>query len=117
MVRFSGAASLEADEAISERPNSVQCGSSSGKMAGRAGHSLVRTKKKNSPEDGYLLGCCTVQCVRTIELVMEAAGISETSVNFHQTSRLNNLKNSRVHTRRLEDLKSHKILTHGMVCS
>jgi hypothetical protein len=41
-----------------------------------------------------------------IALMMEAASISETSVNFYQTTRRNNPEDSYLHTRRRENLKS-----------
>jgi hypothetical protein len=40
--------------------------------------------------------------------MMEAASTSEMSVNFYQTTRRNNPEDSHLHTRRLEDLKSHR---------
>jgi hypothetical protein len=40
-------------------------------------------------------------------LMVEAASISETSVNFYQTTRRNNPEDSHRHTRRRENLKSH----------
>jgi hypothetical protein len=43
-----------------------------------------------------------------IALLMEAAGTSETSINFYQTTRRNNLEDSHLHTRRHENLKSHQ---------
>jgi hypothetical protein len=42
-----------------------------------------------------------------IALMMEAANASETSVNFYQTTRRNKSEDSRFHTRRRENLKSH----------
>jgi hypothetical protein len=42
-------------------------------------------------------------------LMMEAASTSETSVNFHQTTRRNNPEDSHLHTRRRENLKSDKL--------
>jgi hypothetical protein len=42
-----------------------------------------------------------------IALMMEPASTSETSVNFHQTTRLNNPEEIHLHTRRRENLKSH----------
>jgi hypothetical protein len=39
----------------------------------------------------------------------EAASISETSVNFHQTTRRNNPEDSHLRTRRRENLKSHLV--------
>jgi hypothetical protein len=42
-----------------------------------------------------------------IALTMEAVSISETSVNFYQTIRRNNLEDSRLHTRRRKNLKNH----------
>jgi hypothetical protein len=39
--------------------------------------------------------------------MMEAASISEMSVNFYQTTRRNNQEDSHLHTRRRENLKSH----------
>jgi hypothetical protein len=40
---------------------------------------------------------------------MEAVKTSETSVNFYQPTRRNNPEDSHLHTRRRENLKSHKI--------
>jgi hypothetical protein len=40
-------------------------------------------------------------------LMMEAASISETSINFYQTTRRNNPEDSHLHTRRRENMKSH----------
>jgi hypothetical protein len=40
-----------------------------------------------------------------IDLMMEAASTSETSVNFYQTTWRNNPKDSHRHTRRRENLK------------
>jgi hypothetical protein len=40
-------------------------------------------------------------------LMMEAGSTSETSVNFYQITRRNIPKDSDLHTRRLENLKSH----------
>jgi hypothetical protein len=42
-----------------------------------------------------------------IALMMEAANTSETSVNVYQTTQCNNPEDSYLHTRRLENLKSH----------
>jgi hypothetical protein len=42
-----------------------------------------------------------------IALMMEAASTSETSVKFYQTARCNIPKDSHLHTRRRENLKSH----------
>jgi hypothetical protein len=42
-----------------------------------------------------------------IALMMEAASTSETSVNFYQTARRNNPKDSHLYTLRRENLKSH----------
>jgi hypothetical protein len=42
-----------------------------------------------------------------IALMMEAAGTSETSVNFYQTARRYNLEDSHLHTRRRENLKKN----------
>jgi hypothetical protein len=44
-----------------------------------------------------------------IALMMEAASISETSVNFYQTTRRNNPEDSHLHTRRRKNQKSHLI--------
>jgi hypothetical protein len=41
--------------------------------------------------------------------MMEAARTSETSLNFYQTKRRNHPEDSHLHTRRRENLKSHKI--------
>jgi hypothetical protein len=40
-------------------------------------------------------------------LMMEAAGTSETSVNFYQNTRRNNLEDGNLHARPHENLKSH----------
>jgi hypothetical protein len=50
-------------------------------------------------------------CSLAIILMMEAASTSETSVNFYQTTRRNNPEDSHFHTRRRENLKSHKSKT------
>jgi predicted unusual protein kinase regulating ubiquinone biosynthesis (AarF/ABC1/UbiB family) len=42
-----------------------------------------------------------------IALTKEAASVSETSVNFHQTTWRNIPEVSHLHTRRRENLKSH----------
>jgi hypothetical protein len=54
------------------------------------------------PEDDYFLGCCAV----IIPLIMKAESISETSVNFYQTTRRNIPEGSHHHTRHRENLKS-----------
>jgi hypothetical protein len=41
-----------------------------------------------------------------ITQMMEAASTSETSVNLYQTTRRNNAEDSRLHTRRRENLNS-----------
>jgi hypothetical protein len=43
--------------------------------------------------------------IRLIALMMGAASTSETTVNFYQTTRRNNAKNSQLHTRRRENIK------------
>jgi hypothetical protein len=48
-------------------------------------------------------------CKAMIALMMEAASTSETSVNFHQTTRRNNPEDSHIHTRSRENQKSHFI--------
>jgi hypothetical protein len=40
-------------------------------------------------------------------MMMEAASTSETSVNFYQTTRLNNPEDNYLYTHRRENLKSH----------
>jgi hypothetical protein len=49
-----------------------------------------------------------VLAVSIIRAMTEAASTSETSVNFYQTKRRNNPEDSHLHTRRRENLKSHK---------
>jgi hypothetical protein len=44
---------------------------------------------------------------------MEATNTSETSVNFFQTTRRNNLEDSHLHTRRHENLKSHHVYRYS----
>jgi hypothetical protein len=54
--------------------------------------------------------CSLVEVYRrfiAIALMMEAAS---TSVYFYQTTRRNNPEDSQLHTRRRENLKSHKML-------
>jgi hypothetical protein len=41
-----------------------------------------------------------------VALIMDAGKTSETSVNFYQNARRNNPEDSRLHTRRRENLKS-----------
>jgi hypothetical protein len=48
-----------------------------------------------------------------IALVMEAASTAEMLVNFYQTTRRNNPEDSHLHTRRLENLKSHFVLFYS----
>jgi hypothetical protein len=51
--------------------------------------------------------CLTVEKpIRVTALMMEAANTSETSVNFYQTTRRNNLEDSHLHTRRRDNLRS-----------
>jgi hypothetical protein len=45
-----------------------------------------------------------------IRAMMVAESTSETSVSFYQTVRRNNPEDSHLHTRRRENLKSHKIM-------
>jgi hypothetical protein len=45
--------------------------------------------------------------IRVIIKIMQAASISETSVNFYQTTQRNNLEESNLYTRRHDNLKSH----------
>jgi hypothetical protein len=54
-------------------------------------------------------GCLHDQDVSIHPLMLEAAGTSETSVNFYQTTRSNNPEDSHLHTRRRENLKSHLV--------
>jgi hypothetical protein len=42
--------------------------------------------------------------------MVEAAGTSETLVNFYQTTRNNNPEDSHLHTHRRENLKSHFVI-------
>jgi hypothetical protein len=50
-----------------------------------------------------------VLAASVIKAMMEAARTSETSVNFYQTTRHNTPEDgSHLHTRRRENLKSHK---------
>jgi hypothetical protein len=44
-----------------------------------------------------------------IALMMEAVHISETSVNFNVTTRRYILEDSKLHTRRRENLKNHSV--------
>jgi hypothetical protein len=49
-------------------------------------------------------------------LMMEAASISERSVNVHQTTRRNNPEDSHIRTRRRENLKSHILVFFFVRC-
>jgi hypothetical protein len=46
---------------------------------------------------------------RVISLMMEAADISETSVNIYRSRQWNNPEDSHPHTRRFENLKCHAV--------
>jgi hypothetical protein len=46
--------------------------------------------------------------MRTTQLLMEAVSTSETSVNLYETTRRDIPEDSHLHTRRRENLKSHK---------
>jgi hypothetical protein len=54
----------------------------------------------------WIVAPCSL--VEAITLMMEAASTSETSVNFYQTTRRNNPKDSNLNTYRRENLESHK---------
>jgi hypothetical protein len=54
--------------------------------------------------------CSLVEVETLIALMMEAASTSETSVNFYQTTRRNIPKDSNLHSRRSENLKSRNQL-------
>jgi len=45
----------------------------------------------------------------TLSIMMEAAGTSETSVNFHETAERNIPEDCYLHTRCREILKSHNV--------
>jgi hypothetical protein len=45
--------------------------------------------------------------IQAVDLMMEAVSVSETSVNFYQTTRRIISEDSHLHTRRRENLKSH----------
>jgi len=63
-----------------------------------------------------LYGEATLRCIRRFEshssLMMEAVRTSETSVDNHFTRQYNPEDSSEHHTRRRENLKSHKILKY-----
>jgi ribosomal protein L18E len=48
--------------------------------------------------------------IKAIALMMEAASISETSVNFYQITRRYKPEDSHLRTHRRENLKSHKFI-------
>jgi hypothetical protein len=56
-----------------------------------------------------VLAASIIRAMRLVALMMEAAKTSETSENFYQITRRNDPEDSRLHTRRRENLKSHKI--------
>jgi hypothetical protein len=51
-----------------------------------------------------------VVAASSIRAMMEAASTSETSANFYQTTRRTDTEDSHLHTRRRENLKSHKTM-------
>jgi hypothetical protein len=53
--------------------------------------------------------CCLHYQGDPLIALMETASTSETSVKFHRTTRRNKPQDSRLHTRRRENLKSHLI--------
>jgi hypothetical protein len=55
----------------------------------------------------YVSEVLTASIIRSI--MMEAVRISETSVNFYETTQRNIPEDSHLHTRRLENLKSYQI--------
>jgi hypothetical protein len=55
----------------------------------------------------------TVFWVDAIAVMMEAVCTSETSVNFHHSTRCNNPEDSHLHTRRRENVKSHLVNLYG----
>jgi hypothetical protein len=62
--------------------------------------SLVETYRR------FRGACCLHN--QEIDLKIEAASTSETSINFYQTTLRNNPEDSHLHTRRRENLKSYK---------
>jgi hypothetical protein len=50
-----------------------------------------------------------------VDNMMQAASTSETLVNFYQTTRRNNPEDCHLHTRRRENLKSHKLHDHRSI--
>jgi hypothetical protein len=52
---------------------------------------------------------CDVAPYNIIALMMEAVSISETSLDFYETTGRNIPEDSNLHTRRHENLKSHRI--------
>jgi hypothetical protein len=49
-----------------------------------------------------------------IALMMDAANTSETSVNFYQTTRRNIPEDCHLHTRRCENVKSHRSVVFSL---
>jgi hypothetical protein len=49
-----------------------------------------------------------------VTLMMEAAGTSEVSVNFHQTAWRNNPEDIHIHTHHCENLKSHNHISKSL---
>jgi hypothetical protein len=47
--------------------------------------------------------------------MMEVVSTSETSVNFYDTTRRNIPEDSRLHTRRRENLKSHYLISSNVI--
>jgi hypothetical protein len=58
----------------------------------------------------WVVAPCSLVVWAMKALMMEAASISEASVNFYQTTRRKNPTDSHLHTRSRENLKSHIII-------
>jgi hypothetical protein len=84
---------------------------------------LYQTTRRNIPEDSHLHTRCleslkshhVAQRRRWLSSgMMEAVSTSETSVNLYQTTRRNIPEDSHLHTRYLENLKSHHVAQRSL---
>jgi hypothetical protein len=57
-----------------------------------------------------VLAVSIIRAASIIAMMMQTAITSETSVNVYQTTGRNNPEDSRLHTRRRENLKSHSVV-------
>jgi hypothetical protein len=81
--------------------------------------SIYQVKRNKKMAALWVVGPCSLVefcrrfkpafCLHQGDKVIESASFSETSVIFNQSTRRNKPKDSHLHTRRRENLKSHKV--------